>query len=223
MRHVIRLLENLLETSVRESQTLFALMKKIGNTAAIIKKAASLLKGTSAWGALYQKVKMAADYMREPVRGKQGSKLSEDEHEMLLELLKVAEAFDELFIKLRQEDSPTVCDLIPFVYGIHKWLSEFKEETEILVDFTDSLVQELDGRFEGVDDEEQYIIAAFLDPKYKLLWCRGSSATDKEEQVRAIVLAKLEEEIVSREDTDKEPSTVKEPPTKRSALLSFLG
>ncbi|GAV07746.1 hypothetical protein RvY_17553 [Ramazzottius varieornatus] len=225
MRQVVRILESLLESAVRGNAALSALLTKIGNSAAIIKKAASLFKGTSAWGALYQKAKMAAEYMRESTaaaRGKAASKLTDEEQEMLLELLKVAEAFDELFIKLRQHDSPTVCDLIPFVYGIHKWLSEFKEDTEILRDFTDLLVQELDARFEGVDDEEQYIMAAFLDPKYKLLWCRGSSATDKDEQVKSIVLSRLlQAEAEPREDTDKE--AIKEPPTKRSALLNFLG
>ncbi|OQV20536.1 hypothetical protein BV898_05580 [Hypsibius exemplaris] len=226
LRDVVRTLEILLEESVQESPELSALFKKISNNPAVWKKSSNTAPATSAWELMLQKAKAASTFNWDASKTiKSSAKFSDAESAVLRDFLRIAAGFEELFRGLRQPDVPTVCDLIPFIYGLRKHLNDCVGASEALGGFAQTILELVDQHFEAVDDEEIYVLAAFLSPNYKLDWCKASPAEEKRDTVRNMILEKMSEMNPDGEVVESRPEPLHEPSPKkkRSTLLSFMG
>ena len=61
--------------------------------------------------------------------------------------------------------------------------------------YVDDVLAELDCRFAGVDSDALYVTATFLDPRYKLRWCKYAG-DEKEAMVRTIVIGMMERVVL---------------------------
>ena len=65
-----------------------------------------------------------------------------------------------------------------------------KQPPEELDEYAGLLKKEIDLRFTDIVNDPLFIAAAFLDPEYKLVWCRKDA--NKSSEVKALMLDLME-------------------------------
>lgn len=216
-----------LNTAVKNYIDIYTVLKKILNLPSIVQKPAAATNTERAnlyspWHTMLQKAKAASEYNWDTTKLKVAARLNPEERIWLTEFIKINQYFEEVFQKLQRHEAPVICDVIPLLYGLRHSLTRYTEESEVLQEFVQNLLDELDSQFEGADEATPYLTAAFLDPSYKLLWCKGSPSLDKADQVTEEITNRITTIEIGEREIKLEPGLV-EPPVKRSALLSFLG
>lgn len=81
---------------------------------------------------------------------------------------------------------------------------------------------QINSRFALTDSGELYTTAAFLEPRYKLLWCVGSNVPGKSEEVKRSILNLMKRfQVTEREVALDETATTFM--NKRPSLVSHVG
>ncbi|XP_076109057.1 zinc finger BED domain-containing protein 4-like [Mytilus galloprovincialis] len=143
------------------------------------------------------------------------TKLSSYERKLLSELCTILEPFDKATVLVQGEKTVTASLPIPVTLGLKHQLKL------ISVDYNCKMIKSLKSSveerlFQFVEDEA-YILASFLDPRFKTRWCE----TEQIDQCLAVVKDKLSQVPTSSEP----PCDQNSPPCKRAKnddLFSFM-
>ncbi|XP_071181300.1 zinc finger BED domain-containing protein 4-like [Mytilus edulis] len=143
------------------------------------------------------------------------TKLSSYERKLLSELCSILEPFDKATVLVQGEKTVTASLPIPVTLGLKHQLKL------ISVDYNCKMIKSLKSSveerlFQFVEDEG-YILASFLDPRFKTRWCE----TEQIDQCLAVVKDKLSQVPTSSEP----PCDQNSPPCKRAKnddLFSFM-
>ena len=105
-----------------------------------------------------------------------------------------------------------------------KYLQKFlqpesdKGHPEELDDYAQRLIKEMDNRFASFFKDPLFIVAAFLDPQYKLKWCRREESKVSEVKATVLDLMKKVDSVTAR---PKENNFSGPPRKKRSSALEY--
>ncbi|XP_055356941.1 uncharacterized protein LOC129602028 [Paramacrobiotus metropolitanus] len=130
------------------------------------------------------------------------NRLKTTHKEYLRSFVKLMTVFEEAFKLLQTAEYPVIGAVIPIIYGLKHHLRACKSNPDftLLGDFIRKLNDEINSRFGVLETDELYLAATFLDPQYKLLWCRLTSEPAKtEERVRTLLLRMMNEVPVAND------------------------
>ena len=101
-------------------------------------------------------------------------KLSAYERKLLSSLCDILEPFASATDYTQGEKCVTSSYVIPCIRGLKVQLS--KMDTRYLSKMVDALIQSVSKRFNAFEYEKCFQLAAALDPRFKLAWCKTSEA-----------------------------------------------
>ena len=145
-------------------------------------------------------------------------KLTLHDKNLLNDIVEILAPFEEATDFVQVGCIPSAGYVLPCIKGLQHHLQSMV--TKYHSPFVLGLTKSLSSRMPYFEEKEAYILAAILDPRFKLRWC--SDDTQKQTYVE---LVKSEVEMIS---TSSEPSSAtlqlrEEPPPKRKkSLFSFM-
>ncbi|GAU89202.1 hypothetical protein RvY_01780 [Ramazzottius varieornatus] len=123
-------------------------------------------------------------------------RLSPDYEIILKKFVKTTAPFQTAFLGLQRDSIPAICQVLPILYGLRVHLHNLVAAGEypLLEAFTLELLGLLEERFDKLEEDDLYLAASFLDPSFKLRFCRGSKrAVETEKRTREVILRMMRE------------------------------
>ncbi|GAU99356.1 hypothetical protein RvY_10373 [Ramazzottius varieornatus] len=123
-------------------------------------------------------------------------RLSPDYEIILKQFVKITAPFQTAFLKLQRDSIPAIFQVLPILYGLRVHLHSLVAAGEypLLEAFTLELLGLLEERFDKLEEDDLYLATSFLDPSFKLRFCRGSKrAVETEKRTREVILRMMRE------------------------------
>ena len=150
-------------------------------------------------------------------------KLSAYERNMITDIMEVLAPFEEATDFAQIENCPSAGYVLPCIRGLEHQLINLTSKYHS--SFVTALRSSLMKRMAVYEKKNDYNIAAMLDPRFKLFWCRDE---DEKERVKAIVECELARVVVCVPHTpivEESSGTIEtecEPSSKKRRLFTFM-
>ena len=144
------------------------------------------------------------------------TKLSTYERKLLGELCTVLEPFEKATVLVQGEKYVTSSLAIPVTLGLKNQIS--KLSTVYNSKMVSALSDSVDTRLSQYQTDDPYILAALLDPRFKIRWCTSESESETYVDILKNEMAKIQNPTNSAED-DCSPSPKK---VKTDDFFDFL-
>ena len=148
-------------------------------------------------------------------------KLSTYERNLIKEVVEILTPFEEATDFAQIEDYPSAGYVLPCIRSLKHQLANSITKpyhSSFVLSLKDSLTRRM-AIYETMND---YILAAILDPRFKLLWCQDD---DKKTRVKTILITEIHVAILKPLSTELDvinQETVSEPPKKKRKNFTFM-
>ena len=148
-------------------------------------------------------------------------KLNAYEHNIIGDIIEILTPFEEATDCAQVENVPSAGYVLPCIRGLEHQLNSMNSKYHS--PFVTTLQPSLVKRMVVYEKKNDYIMAAMLDPRFKVLWCKDEEEKGK---VKAIIegeMAKIAPDpdtlVVESSDTTE---IELEPPNKKRCLFTFM-
>jgi hypothetical protein len=143
------------------------------------------------------------------------------ERNIMQDLVEILAPFEEATDFVQVENFPSAGYVIPCIRGLKHQLSTMASRSH--TSLINALTASLDSRMAVYEEKEEYLLAAVLDCRFKLRWCKDDSEITRlktmlTEKISIIIIT--EEPVANRSDIT-EVASIQEPP-KKKRLFSFM-
>lgn len=99
-------------------------------------------------------------------------KLIAYEHKLLMEICEILRPFQQATVRIQADKTVSASMAIPVINGLKLFLDNVRSEYS--QNLVNKLCQSLEQRMSIYTNDDTFITAAILDPRFKLTWCDGS-------------------------------------------------
>ena len=145
-------------------------------------------------------------------------RLTSDDRILLHNFVEILTPFEEAADFIQASCSPTIGYVIPCIYGLHHHMRGIVTKQQCTVLAT-SLQQSLKKRMLYYEQNETYILAAILDPRFKLCWCSDS---DNKQKSVGVLKSALNRMIPHPSRTDTADDKGEPQPNNKKPFLNFM-
>ncbi|XP_065905197.1 zinc finger BED domain-containing protein 4-like isoform X2 [Dysidea avara] len=184
----------------------------------------TVIKKCSSMVPFMQRSTIATDVLREETTG-QGGKLATSKwssqlktiRNTLCNILEILTPFEEAADFVQAGCSPTTGYVLPCIRGLHHHMQSMVSKHQSVL--ATSLQQSLKKRMLYYEQNETYILAAMLDPRFKLRWCFDNDEKQKSVSILKSALGRMISQLSNTAiiDDNGEP-----PPKKKKSSFSFM-
>ena len=176
------------------------------------------LANATRWNSQHKMIKSILAISSDKLDSLDVPKLITYERNIIKEGVEILTPFEEATDFAQIEDYPSAGYVLPSIRGLEHQLNNVI--TKYHCSFLHALKDSLSRRMVVYEANDDYILAAILDPRFKLLWCRNDDEKKRAEALLTAEMAKVKPQDIS--DVTEEETSICKPPKKKCKIFTFM-